>query len=173
MDAIKKLPENLQSKYQGKIPMPVVSLANDLNIQIYETDDFNNSESGSIVKENGVYVIYVNTRHSPRRKRFTIAHEIGHFLLHKSKLDNEETEIIDTVRNVEIGVSSLQRAENNRNKEEFAANDFAASLLMPKEEFIKSWNKERSIEEVAEKFKVSREAVLIRASVLSKCNSEE
>ncbi len=172
MDAIQKLPtENLRQKYGGKIPMPVVSLARDLGIQIYETDDFDNSQSGSIVREDGNYIIYVNIRHSPRRKRFTIAHEIGHFLLHKNKLEKGDVEIVDTIKNVAVGVSLLKRAdENKNNEEEFEANDFAADLLMPKEEFIKSWNKERSIEEIAEKFKVSQESVLVRASVLSKYN---
>lgn len=66
-------------------------------------------------------IIGVNDKRDLQKKRFTIAHEIGHYMLHyaqnKSKL------------------YAHREDKKGKNKEENDADYFAASVLMPKEQF--------------------------------------
>jgi len=59
------------------------------------------------------YVILVNTRHSQERQRFSIAHELGHFCLH---------------RGLQLAFTSHRK---HRGRLEREADRFAAELLMP------------------------------------------
>jgi Zn-dependent peptidase ImmA (M78 family) len=71
-------------------------------------------------------VIGVNRKHHPNRQRFTIAHEIGHFLLHEG-----ERVFVDRLSS---GYHVNLRNEDSSkgiNEEEIEANLFAAELLMP------------------------------------------
>uniref|UniRef100_UPI00057794D7 ImmA/IrrE family metallo-endopeptidase n=1 Tax=Bradyrhizobium japonicum TaxID=375 RepID=UPI00057794D7 len=62
---------------------------------------------------------------SPGRRRFTIAHEFGHFLLHRKKYPN--------------GIHSSEADVDGRTKIEVEreANEFASWLLMPLDDFRK------------------------------------
>ena len=70
---------------------------------------FVREEDGDIKKD-----ILINNSEVPRRQRFTMAHELGHFFLHRR--DGEA--IIST--------------RNGREPEEYEADTFAAELLMPR-----------------------------------------
>ncbi|MBS4760963.1 MAG: ImmA/IrrE family metallo-endopeptidase [Clostridium sp.] len=61
--------------------------------------------------------LYVNADESPKRQNFTIAHELGHFLL--GHLNSSEYSVL--YRNNELSDSPLERE----------ANCFAANLLVP------------------------------------------
>jgi Zn-dependent peptidase ImmA (M78 family) len=102
--------------------------------------------------EDGWYVT-INSLHHPRRQRFTLAHELGHFLLHSG----ERKDFLDRM---------LFRA-NEQSRMETEANRFAASLLMPEEEFKRFVNQHSSkVEDIAEHFQVSALAVRVRAKEL-------
>jgi hypothetical protein len=117
-------PGQIIAKYQAHAPVDVVALASDLGINVWESSSFPDSISGKIFRDplNGGptgFSIVVNASHSLNRKRFTIAHEIGHFILHRQRLESGEL-VDDTM--YRSGVTA---------KEETAANRFAADLLMP------------------------------------------
>jgi Zn-dependent peptidase ImmA (M78 family) len=65
---------------------------------------------------------------SEERKKFTLCHELGHLFLHMNYLDedawNDSDNYEDTVY-----------ARNGYSEEEYDAHEFAAALLMPKEEY--------------------------------------
>jgi Zn-dependent peptidase ImmA (M78 family) len=84
-------------------------------------NDFNDEISGVLVRRPGDIVIGVESSQSPERQRFTIAHELGHLVLH----DVGEVHV-DKV-NYRSSLSST--AED---VEEVEANAFAAALLMPR-----------------------------------------
>lgn len=108
------------------------------------------SISGSLSFRNGVYVISINSNHNPKRQRFTIAHELAHFFLHKDK----NTSFTDTIlfRNSEIQ-SSI----------EFAANDFAGRLLMNEIELRQNINNGvKKLCDLATSFGVSIGAIRFR-----------
>lgn len=103
-------------------PTPVEEIAVTKGIKVVRTaGDWN--ESGFLLRENGQALIGINSRNSARRQRFTIAHELGHWLLHKGKpLIVDQSVMINKRDDISSQASST---------EEIEANQFAASLLMP------------------------------------------
>ena len=119
--------------------------------------------SGFIQKEsNWGYVIVVNKNDIKTRKRFTVAHELWHFFLHKDILE-EKNLIIDEKWNSylfrEIDFSCVP--EDIRIMEE-EANEFAWNLLMPEEVVKIAWNETKDIKVLAEFFMVSVAAMSYR-----------
>jgi len=109
--------------------------------------------SGYVEKRHAGWVIGLNKYQSPRRQRFTMAHEFGHFVLHKSQLEKRgrwEDEL-------------LMRSDE-RNLIEKQANEFASELLMPKKEFEAAVkNGEDDVDKLANRFEVSIAAARYRA----------
>lgn len=155
--------EQIKEKYKSCIPVPIVDIANDLGLKVFNTSSLKDSQSGLINKENGEYIVYVNSAHSAVRKRFTIAHEVAHFVLKYFErlgddhyIDNKQP----LFREDKVEDSSVKR------KMEIEANEMAAELLMPEKEFKEVWEKANTPEEVAKKFNVSVSAVVVRANRL-------
>ncbi len=149
-------------RYKDNLPVPIIKIANELGIEVYETVDLKDKQSGLIKKEGDSYVIYVNALHPSTRKRFTIAHEIAHFLEHKDKIGDEY---------ITNSKQPLKREDNpllagRENEMEIEANKIAAKLLMPEKKFIEIWNICDTIEDVAERFDVSVSAAAIRGERL-------
>ena len=144
-------------KEQTEPPVKVVPLAHSLGLRIFKVEGWENKLSGMIKKDaedggDSGYAIYVNGDHSETRRRFTIAHEIAHFVLHKSLIGDG---IID---------DALYRSGFS-NYIETEAKDLATDILMPPHLVRKATRKESSIEKLAEIFNVSREAMAIRLKV--------
>jgi Zn-dependent peptidase ImmA (M78 family) len=163
------LPQGITEKFANQYPVPVIAIANELGISVFESVDFANGEAGLIRKEeDGSYAIYLNALDAPTRQRFTIAHEIGHFILHKDLLDKGE-EFVDNIKQPFNGVlhrTTGKPHQQEERKREVEANEFAANLLMPGETFKSVWNQNEVIEPVAEYFNVSSAAATIRAKDL-------
>lgn len=90
------------------------------------TDEYKNV-SGFIDFPNNT--IYLNTDDIIQRQVFTLAHELGHFILHKNLYEKYPEKYNIFLRNVEINT-----------KEEKEANCFAAELLVPKT-FLQNFKK--------------------------------
>jgi len=84
------------------------------------------------------------------RQVFTVAHELGHYYLHKEKPD----EIFYR--------GDFENLDGGQKKQEQEANWFASSLLMPQEIFIKFWSILKNINELASSFGVSSVACYYR-----------
>jgi Zn-dependent peptidase ImmA (M78 family) len=145
-------------KEAGELHAPInpINIASYLGIEVYETSftpEDGQNVSGIVAIEEEIPVIYVNENDAYVRKRFTIAHEIGHvFLGHLTNKENNEL-IDDEVR--------LRSAVWNI--EEKHANAFAAQLLMPASLVRNEINSKRtSVEELAELFDVSVQAMVYR-----------
>lgn len=106
-------------------PVPVDRLAKVLGVRI-EYTPFDDELSGMAFMRDGKPVIGVNSSHHPNRQRFTIAHELGHVVLHRAKL--EATVLIDKGRNF-IPRDSI--SAEGIDSFEMQANAFASELLMP------------------------------------------
>ena len=141
-----------------RYPVDVRELARALNIEVYSADFDNKAISGVIRKENGQTAIYYNRDHHPNRVRFTIAHEIGHFVLgHLENRDGITDEQLDMYRRDD-------RSTNPSYCLEVAANRFAAALLMPSEFVLTVWDIcDGDVEEMARRFRVSAVAMGYRA----------
>jgi Zn-dependent peptidase ImmA (M78 family) len=144
---------------QRDYPVNLEDLCRELDIRVHEAwlaEDI----SGELVPiEPGLYQINVNATHADSRKRFTIAHELGHYFYHRDLIG---TGIDDdrAYRSTESG-----RYHNTRigPREETEANRFAANLLMPTHLIQKLENSGKySVEEKAKALRVSVAAMRIR-----------
>ena len=151
----------LVSDAAKQIPVDVIALAQSLGIDVKEAflDD---NISGMLECNHGEYKITVNGRHASTRKRFTIAHEIGHYILHKSLVG----EGIDDSIAYRSEAGGKFHNTNIGPREETQANKFAASLLMPPAS-VRKFHREfqgnsRNLESMAELFEVSRSSMKFR-----------
>jgi Zn-dependent peptidase ImmA (M78 family) len=156
------------------IPIDIENLIKEyLEIKCEVKPDFKNMKvTGSISVQNGEPYIWVNPMKntSKERKRFTLAHELGHFMLHMAPANdlNNFDSITDTV-------ISFNR-DDNWDYTEMEANNFAAQLLMPKlsiKKHIKiiidehsNISKESLVEQLADLFQVSETAMKFRLTKL-------
>ena len=147
-----------------RAPVPVEKLAALLGAEIV-LQPFSGEISGIVYRnKDGSAVIGVNSRHPIQRQRFTIAHEIGHLLLH-----TDENLHVD--KNFPIGLRS-EVSGQSVNENEIEANQFAAALLMPPDlmaEDIKPFIGKDvlvAIRKLAMRYKVSEQAMSIRLSSL-------
>jgi Zn-dependent peptidase ImmA (M78 family) len=104
--------------------VPVISITKALGIEI-QSENVEDRLSGFLVRNtaSGKAVIGVNKGHSKARKRFTIAHELGHYLLHEGELVHFDAE--------RPGFRVNLRSDGSDSDMEREANLFAAELLMP------------------------------------------
>jgi Zn-dependent peptidase ImmA (M78 family) len=112
----------LLQHYQITIPpVPVERIAEQQGAQVIRQRS-ESPDSGFALRMDGRWIIGVNTQTSRLRQRFSIAHELGHLLLHEEQL------IVSTVQvHLRSHVSSL-----GTDAQEIEANQFAAELLMPR-----------------------------------------
>ena len=143
--------------HQGEAPVKLSSIARSIGVDVFSAT-LSPGISGEIRpnrKKPGRFIIRVN-RHDPsRRQRFTIAHEIAHFLLHKEQVAGG---IEDDVL-YRSALSDRREAEANR---------LAADILMP-QELIDEWLKnaqllrvEDVVNYLSDRFEVSEASMKIR-----------
>jgi Zn-dependent peptidase ImmA (M78 family) len=119
---IERLTEQLLSEFAGPSPpVPVERIATAKGCVIRQSDL--KEISGILVRTPSGSVIGVNRNHPETRRRFTIAHELGHFLLH-------EGEGVTYDEDFRVSLRSDQSSTGTQ-VAEIEANFFAASLLMP------------------------------------------
>ncbi|MFI6940372.1 ImmA/IrrE family metallo-endopeptidase [Streptomyces sp. NPDC050418] len=105
-------------------PVEVEHLAALLGAVVSRSSFKDGDVSGMLVRQGGhPPVIGVNDTHSANRQRFTIAHELGHLVLHPGR-----EVVLDRPVRVNLRDKTSSMASD---REEIEANSFAASLLMP------------------------------------------
>ncbi|MCA9352340.1 ImmA/IrrE family metallo-endopeptidase [Patescibacteria group bacterium] len=104
--------------------------------------ELSDATSGFLVEDEDVSGIAYNSGHHVHRQRFSVAHEIGHFMLsHNNQRKND-----------------IDRDETNSAHEK-EANAFATELLMPLEFLKKDLKMPIDIDELAKKYWVSKDAM--------------
>lgn len=78
---------------------------------------------GSIRKQDDGFIIYISPFQSTERRKFTIAHELGHLFLHMGYRINSD------LWNKQMDATYYRAGDSLL---EYQANEFAAALLMPK-----------------------------------------
>lgn len=132
-------------------PINVAACAKAVGLPIYSLD-LPNGVSGMIKRTDGdKFECYVDKSEPSVRQRFTAAHELGHFVLHR---DSIGATLEDNYR---------LRAEGMTNWQETQANQFAADLLMPMDLISQAMEDgTTSVSGLAKLFKVSEIAMSIR-----------
>lgn len=141
----------------------IKKLAKNLNIKVHE-EILGDDVAGFFVMTDRQPVVTINKKNIPTRRRFSTAHEIGHFILHAK----EQPFFIDKTPRVMFRNSASATGEDLKERE---ANAFAAALLMPKdllEDAILDAPHDiaDAIKALADDFKVSQNAMSFRLSNL-------
>jgi Zn-dependent peptidase ImmA (M78 family) len=149
----------LKSKDFSIYPFKIKEYCEKLGLTIKESSDLSDSGEIDIEKK----IIYINSTETEARQRFTLAHELGHYIFHQ----NYKKRSTDYYYNTE------ERAE------EQLCNTFAGVLLMPEDALqevfkkygIVSLNKIQkklypSLNFLTDIFKVSEAAIKVRLSIL-------
>ena len=137
------------------------------NIEIEEetldSPETENKVSGLLVINKDKNLILVNISHPDNRKRFTKAHELGHYILHKEicPLFIDSSQLVYRRDNISAEGSRLDEIE---------ANTFAAELLMPEKKLREEFSNkppfnimnETEIMTLADNYKVSYSAMTYR-----------
>lgn len=142
----------VRNSYEVSTPADLEWLCRQLGIRVVEGNL--KGSSGLIVKEAGSDpTIYLEESDSGVRKRFTLAHELGHYFERVDAGDDQysfrDKATFQAARGDTYGLM------------EFYADEFAGELLMPEQEFSQIWSSGGHIAAAAH-FKVSPSAALKR-----------
>lgn len=166
---IRALAEEYAQQYNPDhvAPFPhenVLEVHSDLHIHFVELED--KDVSGVILYQNNEFTILVNIAKSITRQHLTLAHELGHYFLHKDTVRQEQG-IIDTDGMIE-GLSAQYWLDNpgQMGLPEIEANNFAASLIMPEELVRRAWEATADITACARIFNVSITTMVLRLTKL-------
>jgi Zn-dependent peptidase ImmA (M78 family) len=153
-----EIPSELIQRFQQSAPVDVVGLAQSLGVKVYESAGapLRDGDSGMILRNAVVggpsgYCIVVRATDAFVRKRFTVAHEVAHFILHREKIGESLSD--DAL--YRSGLTTMQEVEANR---------LAAEILMPRnlvQHYIRIIG-EASVSVLAKTFQVSESAMRIR-----------
>lgn len=151
------------------IPVDIEKVARELGAEL-KKQLFDEDLSGFSISKDEHKFIGVNVSESDNRQRFTIAHEIGHLLLHAKKRVSYDQ-----------GVMMLRdsHSKDGTDLHEIEANTFAAELLMPETalrgdltqlkgvDLMSSGRQSRrAIHWLANRYGVSEQAMTIRLTTL-------
>jgi Zn-dependent peptidase ImmA (M78 family) len=151
------------------IPVDPVVLAKNLGMKVFNAKFSDNNLVGMIAKRGNDITLLVNQSDPPFRKRFTIAHELGHHFLHLLK----DGEFVDGEANLFRQPKSDEKSMTPEQRREIQANMFAAALLMPEDAVRSGWDRLQSVDRMARKFNVSEEAMGYRLDQLGLLDAQE
>lgn len=145
--------QKILNKVWANKPFPVdpVTISKILGLNVLETE-LPPNVSGALIKERGKEPTIVLHRHDHNnRKRFSCAHELGHYI---SRIESN-----DTAKEYEYVDLRGALSSTGTDRDEIFANQFSAHLLMPNEIVRKLIKKNKSHFETALFFGVSVEAL--------------
>jgi hypothetical protein len=141
-------------RLQTSAPVKIINIAKVLGLNVWESKSLPDGIAGKIFRDPSHggsmgYSIVIRSQDPAARKRFTAAHELAHYLLHRHLIKGE---LLD---------DALYRSKLST-PIEAEANNLAADLLMPWHLLAPLANK--PIPDLAELFEVSEQAMAIRMS---------
>lgn len=155
-------PADILRRYSNSIPVDVAEVARELGVRVFLDADLPAGIIGRLARnDRGRYDIHVDKKQIPERKRVIVAHELGHYIFHRS-LVGEGVEDDIEYRSPQGGLFANDRI---RPFHEAQANSFAAALLVPPErvqEKAEAMNidvataSDDEVERLAEQFAVPR-----------------
>lgn len=148
----------LRENYVIEPPVEPIKIAENYGISVHfmDFDGQKNNLSGFFSWRHKAIV--VNEDDNPKRQNFTIAHELGHYVLHRELFENHPEEYQVLMRR------PLGASEDPLEKE---ANSFAANLLVPKT-MLRKYMNFASVEELSNLFNVSADVIGYRSAYESK-----
>ncbi|MBL1456500.1 MAG: ImmA/IrrE family metallo-endopeptidase [Methylophaga sp.] len=159
---------NAYASSHDRFPVDVKTLAKEFSQHKYPNDPITKVKGACLPRFDGGLVkapkgrdewgiIYNNSMKSKGRINFTLAHEFGHYLLHRQAYPN----------GIECGEQDIVRWDSAYAKIEHEANVFAANLLMPLDDYRKQIDPRVAIDldivgHCANRYEVSLMAAILR-----------
>ena len=149
--------QEIFARYSNDLPVKLAAMADELGLEVFRSP-LKPNVSGLIEPSESApsgFRIRINRHELAERQRFTLAHEIGHYMLHRDKIGGG---IVDNV---------MYRS-NLSSRFEVEANKFAADLIMPMHHINQKLNEfggvvsDDTIVALANHFRVSQAAMRIR-----------
>ncbi len=142
------------------LPIDISNIIKEENIDV-EYRNLSDELSGLLIIQGNSKLIGVEKTHHSVRQRFTLAHELGHFVLHN--------EVSSVFVDVQLFKRKSEGYSSREERMEQEANDFAASILMPDyfvrrevEKLNRDLHDDDNVYKLADIFKVSSAAMTYR-----------
>lgn len=131
-------------------PVDVEAIATGEGLQVKLIDSWPTKVSGLLLRE--PRLIGINAKHTRTRRRFSLAHELGHWFMHHELPWHGEDVTIDT---------PPPPPDEKKHPIEKEANEFAAELLAPRKMLKKALETMKDPDRVADLFDMSPQATWI------------
>lgn len=163
----------LDQIWDERYPVNVLKIAEYLDIELRQVNFPDNTVAVIIKSADDTHpTIYLDRDLTPQRRRFTIAHEIGHYIEHREIVgeDPKTAFLYDSpkIRSSEIRASRkpTHNGEPDTTSNEIFADAFAHALLMPESEVASFTGLGMELSVVAEYFGVSTTTMTNRLNQL-------
>lgn len=142
-----------------KAPVNIEEMIRAVGIDLDKKAELDPEIAGQIERlDDGAYRISVNRADHYYRQRFTMAHELGHWFMHRDLIGSG---VDDTPAYRSTNAGKFYNVKIRR-EHETEANQIAASLLMPADLVRSEFAKDTDPASLAKRFQVSKAAMEIR-----------
>lgn len=157
------LPKDVRGKIEdvlSEYPVKLGEIAKRLGVKVL-LSTLPRGTSGQIGQEDGEFIIRINRHEAKHRQRFTLAHELAHFLLHRDKIVAEG----GWSENVLLRSGQPESIE-------YEANRLASDLVIPSDKLQQATEEytgpmtSEVIEDLAKRFGVSTAAMEIKLQMI-------
>jgi Zn-dependent peptidase ImmA (M78 family) len=158
-----RLPEDVRNSFSdllSEYPVKLGEVAKRLGVKVL-LSTLPRGTSGQIGQEDGEFIIRINRHEAKHRQRFTLAHELAHYLLHRDKI------VAEGGWSENVLLRSGQPASI-----EYEANRLASDLVIPSAQLSAATAEyagpltSEMIEDLARKFVVSAAAMEIKLQMV-------
>lgn len=152
------------SRFMAKEPVDLKAIFAELGVE-YDEEWMDDGASGSITRNGDKFSVAVNALESETRKRFTAAHELAHYLMHRDLMHanggrmNRHTDKL-------YGGPEENPASPFTRQHEIQANRIAAQIVMPAPLIRAKFKECQDAGQLAAAFGVSKAAMEIRLRTL-------
>lgn len=154
IDSGRTEPSDLASLFGYHAPaVSVFDIAKRMGASLFYLPEKDGHLDGLLRIQAGEPEILINRKHHIHRQRFSVAHEIGHLLLHSETLLSGTMNSLVLYRDTSVG--------KNTSQVEREANRFGSRLLIP-DDLIEQYSLHYGLDDLAALFQVSPEAMAIR-----------
>lgn len=150
------------ARYMATAPVDLKAIFAELDVEYHAA--LMDGASGSISRNGDKFTVTVNILESENRQRFTAAHELAHYLLHRDLLGDGKK----MHRHVDTLFGGAKSADGLifKRSHEVEANRLAAQIVMPKKLVESEYANTPDAGVLATKFGVSKAAMDIRIQTL-------
>jgi len=157
---------DILARFTASYPVDVAGAASAIGVRVL-IDELPLGVSGKIQRdERGGYYIVANKAEPEVRQRFTIAHELGHYIYHRALIGDgiADSPAYRAPDETVYETTPLERVHETQ------ANQFAANFLMPRKLIrqAEAEHPQANVQQLAQLFKVSEDAMRIRKGMPTK-----